>query len=286
MPRALVNGLEIEYESFGEPAATPLLLVMGLSYQMIEWDDELCALIADRGFRVTRFDNRDFGLSSKLDQLGSPDLMGLLAHTAAPPYTLDDMAGDAVGVLDAMGVGAAHIVGASMGGMIAQLIAINHPERVPSLTSIMATVGGPNVVQAEPAVGAILLAPPGATREERVEHSFNTRRIIFGTGMPFDAERARQKAERAVDRSFSPEGSLRQLAAILVAPDRSPALAKLTIPTLVIHGENDPLVPPENGRQSAAALPAARVMMIPGMGHALPQQVWPQVVDAIATVAS
>lgn len=286
MPRAHVNGLEIEYESFGDPSATPLLLVMGLSYQMIEWDDALCTLIAERGFRVTRFDNRDIGLSSKLDQLGPPDVMGLLAHTSDPPYTLDDMADDAVGVLDAMGVGAAHIVGASMGGMIAQLIAINHPERVLSLTSMMSTVGGPNVVQAEPAVSALLIAPPGATREERVERSLGNRRVIYGTGMPFDAERARQKAERAVDRSFSPVGSLRQLAATLAAPDRSAALGKLTIPTLVIHGDNDPLVPPDNGRQTAAALPNARLIMIPGLGHALPEQVWPLVVEAIAAVAS
>jgi pimeloyl-ACP methyl ester carboxylesterase len=286
VPRAHVNGLEIEYESFGEPAATPLLLVMGLSYQMIEWDDALCTRIAERGFRVTRFDNRDSGLSSKLDDLGPPDLGGLLSHTADPPYTLDDMAGDAVGVLDALGVGTAHIVGASMGGMIAQLIAINHPERALSLTSIMSTAGGPHVIQAEPAVNAMLLAPPGTTREERVEQSLSNRRLIFGTGMPFDAERARQKAERAVDRAFSPEGTARQLAAIIAAPDRSAGLGRLTIPTLVIHGDHDPLVPPENGRQTAAALPNARLIMIPGMGHALPEQVWPEVVDAIATVAS
>jgi pimeloyl-ACP methyl ester carboxylesterase len=286
MPRARVNGLDIEYDSFGDPAATPLLLVMGLTYQMIEWDDALCTLIAARGFRVTRFDNRDSGLSSKLDQLGPPDLMGLLAHTAEPPYTLDEMAGDAVGVLDALGVSAAHVVGASMGGMIAQLIAITYPARVLSLTSIMSTVGGPNAVQAEPAVSAILMAPPGRTREERVEQSFSNRRLIYGTGMPFDADRARQKAERAVDRSFSPDGGLRQLAAIIAAPERTAALGRLSVPTLVIHGESDPLVPPENGRQTAAALRNARLIMIPGMGHALPEEVWPQVVDAIAAVAS
>jgi pimeloyl-ACP methyl ester carboxylesterase len=286
MPRARVNGLDIEYDSFGDPAATPLLLVMGLTYQMIEWDDALCTLIAARGFRVTRFDNRDSGLSSKLDQLGPPDLMGLLAHTAEPPYTLDEMAGDAVGVLDALGVSAAHVVGASMGGMIAQLIAITYPARVLSLTSIMSTVGGPNAVQAEPAVSAIFMAPPGRTREERVEQSFSNRRLIYGTGMPFDADRARQKAERAVDRSFSPDGGLRQLAAIIAAPERTAALGRLSVPTLVIHGESDPLVPPENGRQTAAALRNARLIMIPGMGHALPEEVWPQVVDAIAAVAS
>src|ERR1700683_4552247 len=150
---------------------------MGLSYQMIEWDDDLCALIAGRGFRVTRFDNRDVGLSAKLEALGTPDLMAMLAGNAGPPYSLDDMAEDSVGVLDAVGVGAAHIVGASMGGMIAQLIAINHPERDLSVTSMMSTVGGPNVVPAEPVVGAALLTPPGWTREEQVEHSLANRRL-------------------------------------------------------------------------------------------------------------
>jgi len=284
--RAQVNSLELEYESFGDPEATPLLLVMGLSYQMIEWDDGLCTLIGDRGFWVTRFDNRDVGLSTKLDALGAPDLMAMLAGAAAPPYSLDDMADDAVGILDALGIAAAHLVGVSMGGMIAQLIAIQHPERVLSLTSIMSTVGGPNVVQAEPAVAAALLAPPGRTREERVEHSLANRRLIFGSGMPFDEDRARRKAERAVDRCFYPDGGLRQIAAIFAAPDRTAALGGLTMPTLVIHGDHDPLVPPDNGRQTAAALRGARLIMVPGMGHALPEQVWPQLVDAIAEVAA
>ena len=286
MARAHVNSLQLEYESFGDPAATPLLLLMGLSYQMIEWDDDLCALIADRGFWVTRFDNRDVGLSTKLETLGTPDLKTMLAGTATPPYSLDDMADDAVGILETLGVGAAHVVGVSMGGMIAQLIAIHHQERVLSLTSIMSTVGGPNVVQAEPSVGAALLAPPGRTRKERVEQSLANRRLIFGTGMPFDEDRARRKAERAVDRCFYPDGVRRQIAAIFAAPDRTAALGELTTPTLVIHGENDPLVPPANGRQTEAALPGARLIMVPGMGHALPEQVWPQLVDAIKAVAA
>jgi pimeloyl-ACP methyl ester carboxylesterase len=287
MPRAtLPNGLELEYESFGDPARPPLLLVMGLSYQMIEWDDALCALIADRGFWVTRFDNRDIGLSSKLDELGPPNLLAVMSRTAAPPYTLEDMAADSVALLDALGIEAAHVVGVSMGGMIAQLIAIGHPERVLSLTSIMSTVGGPNVVQPRPALSAALVAPPGRTRKERVEHSLENRRLIFGTVMPFDEDRARVKAERAVDRCFSPDGAARQLAAVIAAPDRTAALGLLTMPTLVIHGDEDPLVPPGNGRQTAAALPGTRLIMIPGMGHALPEQVWPQVVDAISDVAS
>ena len=285
MPRAAVNGLELEYDSFGDPASTPLLLVMGLSYQMIEWDDAVCQMIADRGFWVTRFDNRDVGLSSKLDQLGVPDLLGAMTGTAPPPYTLDDMAGDAVALLDVLGVSAAHIVGVSMGGMIAQLIAINHPERVLSLTSIMSTVGGPDVVQAQPDLIAALLVPPGPTRQERVEHSLAVRRLINGADVPFDEVQARRKAERAVDRCFHPDGGLRQIVAILAAPDRAPALGRLTIPTLVIHGEEDPLVPPDNGRQTAAALPDARLIMIADMGHNLPERVWPHVVDAIVALS-
>jgi pimeloyl-ACP methyl ester carboxylesterase len=286
MPRAQVNSLELEYDSFGDPASSPMLLVMGLSYQMIEWDDAVCQMIADRGFWVTRFDNRDVGLSSKLDHLGIPDLLAAMTGTAPPLYTLDDMAGDAVGLLDVLGVSAAHIVGVSMGGMIAQLIAINHPGRVLSLTSIMSTVGGPNVVQAQPELTAALLVPPGRTRPERVEHSLTVRRLINGAGVPYDEGRARRKAERAVDRCFHPDGGLRQIAAILAAPDRAPALGRLTIPTLVIHGEEDPLVPPDNGRQTAAALPNARLIMIPGMGHNLPERVWSDVVDAIVALAS
>jgi pimeloyl-ACP methyl ester carboxylesterase len=287
MPRVtLPNGLELEYQSFGDRARPPLLLVMGLSYQMIEWDDALCTLIADRGFWVTRFDNRDIGLSTKLDEIGPPDLLAVMSGTAAPPYTLEEMAEDSVALLDALGIEAAHIVGVSMGGMIAQLITIGHPGRVLSLTSIMSTVGGPNVVQPQPALSAALVAPPGQTRAERVEHSVDNRRLIFGAVIPFDEDRARTKAERAVDRCFSPDGAARQLAAIIAAPDRTAALGLLTMPTVVIHGDEDPLIPPGNGRQTAAAIPGARLIMIPGMGHALPEQVWRQVVDAISEVAS
>jgi pimeloyl-ACP methyl ester carboxylesterase len=268
-----------------------MLLVMGLSYQMIEWDEAVCNQLAERGFWVTRYDNRDVGLSSKLDELGAPDLFGVLGGTAPAPYTLDDMAADGVGLLDALGIERAHIVGVSMGGMIAQLIAINHPHRVLSLTSIMSTTGGPEVVQAEPEITAALLRPLPYTREERVADSVAMRRLINGRDrngrdLPFDEAENRQRAAAAVDRCYHPDGFVRQLAAILVAPDRSAALSRLTVPTLVIHGEQDPLVPPENGRRTAAALPDPRVMMIPAMGHNLPRRVWPEVVDAIAEVAS
>ncbi|HSP65359.1 MAG TPA: alpha/beta hydrolase, partial [Candidatus Deferrimicrobium sp.] len=286
MPRARVGDLELEYETFGDPSGTPLLLVMGLAYQMIEWDERVCRALAERGFWVIRFDNRDVGLSTKMDELGNADLTTALAGRPALQYTLDDMAGDAAGLLDVLGVRAAHVVGASMGGMIAQLLAINHPDRVLSLTSIMSTVGGPEVVQADDAVLRELLAPPGQTREERIEHSVAVRRLINGRGLPFDEDDARRRAARAVDRNHCPDGALRQLMAIVTAPDRAPALRRLGIPTLVIHGENDPLVPVENGRQTAAALPGARVMILPAMGHHLPERVWAEVLDALVEVTS
>ena len=284
MPRAQSNGVELEYDTFGDPTGSPLLLVMGLAYQMIEWDERVCRLLADRGFWVIRFDNRDVGLSTRMDELGLPDLLAALAGSPVALYTLDDMAEDSVGLLDALGVPAAHVVGASMGGMIAQLIAINHPERVLSLTSIMSTVGGPAVVQPDTEVQLALLTPPGPTRQERIEHSVSLRRLINGKDLPFDEDDARRRATRAHDRSFHPDGAMRQAIAIAAAPDRAPALRLLQMPTLVIHGEDDPLVPAGNGRQTAAALPGARLLMLPGMGHNLPERVWPEVLDALVEV--
>jgi pimeloyl-ACP methyl ester carboxylesterase len=286
MPRARVRDLDIEYETFGQRSDRALLLVMGLAYQMIEWDDQVCRLLAARGFWVIRFDNRDVGLSSKLDGAGAPDAAAVGLSNPSPSYALDDMADDAVGLLDVLGIASAHVVGISMGGMIAQLMAINHTERVLSLTSIMSTVGGPGVVQPDPEVLRAMLTPPGTSRDERIEHSLAIRRLINGRGMPFDEERGRRRATLAVDRSFHLDGALRQTMAIVVAPDRTPALRKLTTPTVVIHGEEDTLVPPDNGRQTAAAIPGARLLMIPGMGHYLPEPVWPRIIDAVVDVAA
>jgi pimeloyl-ACP methyl ester carboxylesterase len=286
MPRAHVRALDIEYDTFGQRSDPALLLVMGLAYQMIEWEAEVCRLLAARGFWVIRFDNRDVGLSSKLDASGPPDVLGGMLGNAKPSYTLDDMAEDAIGLLDVLGVPAAHVVGISMGGMIAQLMAINHGGRVLSLTSIMSTVGGPGVVQPNPDVLIAMLTPPGPNRQERIERSLVLRRLINGRGVPFNEERGRRMATLAVDRSFYLDGAMRQMMAIVAAPDRTAALHRLAMPTLVIQGEADPLVPAENGRRTAAAIPGARLMMIPGMGHNLPERVWADVIDAIAQLAA
>jgi pimeloyl-ACP methyl ester carboxylesterase len=272
--------MELEYDTFGDRAAPPLLLVMGWATQMIAWDEEFCETLAGRGFHVIRFDNRDIGLSTKLDHLGLPDLGALVARERQPPYTLDDMASDAAGLLDALGVRAAHVVGASMGGYIAQLLAIRHSDRVLSLTSIMSGLGGADDVQATPEVTAALMSTPPADREGLIEYGVMTSRLV-GSPVYFDEARARRARTRAVDRSVYPPGVLRQLGAIITAPSRREALGSLRIPALVIHGEADPLVPLENGRRTAAAIPGSKLVILPQMGHDLPPQLWPQIIDSI-----
>jgi pimeloyl-ACP methyl ester carboxylesterase len=277
--------MELEYDTFGDPAAVPLLLVMGWATQMIAWDEEFCETLAGRGFHVIRFDNRDIGLSTKLDHLGLPDLGDLVARERQPPYTLADMAADAAGLLDALGVRAAHVVGISMGGYIAQLLAIRHTDRVLSLTSIMSGLGGVDDVPASPEVTAALLSPPPEDREGLIEYGVMTSRLI-GSPDYFDEARARIVRTRAVDRSVHAAGVLRQLGAIIAAPSRRESLGRLRIPALVIHGDADPLVPIENGRRTAAAIPGSRLVVLPGMGHELPPQLWPQIIDAIAENAA
>ncbi|HEY7201125.1 MAG TPA: alpha/beta hydrolase [Candidatus Dormibacteraeota bacterium] len=284
MPRVTANGLELEYDTFGAPDAAPLLLIMGLGAQMISWDEDFCAMLADRGFHVTRFDNRDVGLSTKLDHLGVPDLSQVLGG-AEPPYRLEDLAADAVGVLDALGIPAAHIVGASMGGFIAQVIAIRHPERVLSLTSIMSAPGGMrDNVPSTPEATEALLKPPPADREGLIEHGVWVSGRISGPAH-FDPEEARRKRARAVDRSVSTAGTARQLAAVAASPSRMAELGGVRVPALVVHGEADPLVPVENGRRTAEAIPGARLLLIPTMGHDLPRPCWPEIVAAIGETA-
>ena len=271
MPRADSNGIELEYETFGERGGAPLLLIGGLGTQMISWDEEFCELLAGRGFWVIRYDNRDAGLSTWMDGGGE--------------YGLDDMAGDSAGLLDALGVRAAHVVGASMGGFIAQLVALNHPDRVLTLTSIMSGPNGEDQVQPTAEATAVLLAPAPNTREERIALGVWAKQKLLGPADPFDAEYERRRVTLAVDRAYHPAGFVRQLQAITAAPSRLPRLGSIGIPVLVIHGDADILVPVENGRRVAAAIPGSRLLEIEGMGHDLPRRVWRQVVDAIAQLA-
>ncbi len=291
MPNVTANGIQIEYDTFGDSSAPPLLLIMGLGAQMILWDEEFCEQLAAKGHYVIRFDNRDIGLSTKIDEAGVPDIMQAMGAMASgaeieSPYTLDDMADDAAGLLDALGIDKAHVCGASMGGMIAQTIAIRHPDRVSSLTSIMSTTGDRNLPQAEPDAMAVLLTPAPTEREAAIEHSMNIWRTIGSSGFPLDEERTRNRATLSFDRCFHPEGMARQLVAILAHGDRTPALGSVTAPTLVIHGVTDPLVPVECGRATAKAVPGADLLEIEGMGHDMPVGAWPQIVDAISAHVS
>jgi len=289
MPRASANGIEIEYEAFGRASARPLLLTMGLGAQMVLWDEELCEDLAARGHYVIRYDNRDVGLSTKFEECGTPDLMSLMLRRAdapAPPYTLDDMADDAAGLLDALGLESAHVCGASMGGMIVQTLALRHRDRVRSMTSIMSTTGNPELPAANPAVTARLLMEPARSREEAIERTVETFKVIGSPGFEFDEIGVRRKASISYDRCFLPSGQVRQLAAILRQPNRVPALRTLRMPVLVVHGEADPLVPVEGGVDTASAIPGAELMLVPGMGHDMPRAVQPDLVERITALTA
>ncbi|GAC1644688.1 MAG: alpha/beta hydrolase [Candidatus Dormibacteraceae bacterium] len=285
MARAKSNGIELEYETFGASGDRPLLLIAGLGSQMISWDDDFCTQLAGRGFHVIRFDNRDNGLSTRMEEAGFPDMAAALSGNPRPAYQLDDLADDAVGLLDFLGLEAAHVVGASMGGFIAQLVAINHPDRVLSLTSIMSGPGGGDDVAPKPEGAAVLLVMPQTEREERVKQALWIRQTLMGSRDPFDEAYELARVSRLVDRSYYPIGTGRQLVAILAAKSRLERLKNLDVPTLVIHGDDDVLVPVENGRLVAEAVPGARYIEIEGMGHVVPRRVWPQVLDAIDAIA-
>lgn len=285
MPNVRANGISIEYDEFGGRDATPLLLIMGLGGQMVMWHEMLCNRIVDRGFRVIRYDNRDVGLSTKFQE-ACPNPAQLVAEvfqgkSVKPPYTLDDMAGDAAGLLEGLGVPSAHVVGASMGGMIAQLLAIRYPERVRTLTSIMSTTGNPSLPQPEPEALAILMQPPPAGREAAIEQGMRTWRVLHGPGFDFDEDRIRQLVELSYDRDPDPAGSARQLLAIMTAPSRKEALGSVSVPALVIHGDADPLVPIAAGHDTAEAIPGAEMLVIEGMGHEMPEGAWPRLIDAV-----
>lgn len=281
--RAQVGDIEIAYETFGDPADTPVLLVMGLATQMIGWPDDFCRALVERELFVVRFDNRDIGLSTHLHDAGAPDIMAVFGGDASSvPYALTDLADDTVGLLDALGLDSAHVVGASMGGMIAQLVAIRYPKRVRSLTSIMSTTGNPTVgAPAEAAMG-VLLAPPATDRESAIQRAVDTYRVIGSPGFEFDETGLRDRAGLSFDRAYDPAGVARQLAAILTTHDRTADLGEVSVPTLVVHGSHDTLVDVSGGRATAAAIPGSDLLVVDGMGHDLPREMWPEILDRIS----
>jgi pimeloyl-ACP methyl ester carboxylesterase len=283
MPSASGNGITIDYETAGNPGHPPLLLIMGLGGQLIAWDDDFVDALVAKGFYVVRFDNRDVGRSTWFDSAGLPDLMAAVMGQPKAAYLLSDMANDTAGLLDALSIESAHVLGISMGGMIAQSLAIQHPARLRTLISIMSTTGNRAVGQPHPEAMAALMAPPPGSRQEAVELALKSWRVIGSPGYPFHEDRIAARAAAAYDRALHPEGVARQLVGILASPDRTPKLRSLDVPTLVVHGESDPLVDPSGGDATAAAVPGASLWTIPGMGHDLPPELFGELTDRIAS---
>ena len=284
--RAPANGIELAFETFGDPTDPALLLVMGLGMQLIHWDVELCDRLARRGFHVIRFDNRDAGLSTQV-RAPAPSLIRAVSRVRfQAPYLLDDMAADAFGLLDHLSIERAHVVGASMGGMVAQTMAIRRPERVLSLASIMSNTGDRRSGLPRLRVWSVLIRRAPRDRAGYVEHFVRIFRMIGSKGFPTEDERVRELAGVSYDRGHHPAGTGRQLAAIVASGDRSGRLRELRVPTVVIHGADDPLVPFSGGRATARVVPGAKLIAIPGLGHDLPRQVWPRVIDAVVENAA
>jgi pimeloyl-ACP methyl ester carboxylesterase len=280
MPTAHVNGIDVEYLTEGEPDDTALLLVMGLGAQLTAWPQGFVDLLCERGFFVIRYDNRDCGLSTKFE--GTPDFVALFGGDgSSAPYRVEDMADDGAALLRDIGATKTHVVGASMGGMITQALVINHPDLFASACSVMSTTGDQAVgAPTGEAMGA-LMRPPATSRQEYIDSSVEGSLVIGSPGYPTDETVLRERAGAAYDRSYCPEGTARQLAAILASPDRTEGLRGVRIPFLVIHGEDDPLVTVSGGRATAAAVAGSRLITVPGMGHDLPEALWGPVSDAI-----
>jgi len=293
MKTLTANGITLAYDTFGDDRAETILLIAGLGTQMIRWTTPFCDSLAARGYRVIRFDNRDAGGSTHFSDHPVPDFGALATALMAGrrpdvPYTLHDMASDTIGLLDAFAIDRAHLVGRSMGGMIAQVVASTCPERVLSLTSIMSSTGNPQLPSAAPDVMALLTRPapgPRTDPEGYLDHALTFARRITGSGYPFDGAAHRALLLEEVQRAYDPAGFARQIAAIAVTGDRRSALATIAVPTLVIHGADDPLIPAACGADTAAAIPGAEFMLIDGMGHDLPPALEPRVADAIDRTA-
>jgi pimeloyl-ACP methyl ester carboxylesterase len=289
MARVKANGIEIEYDSHGNPADPAVVLIMGFSGQMIMWPMSFVEGLVKKGFRVIRFDNRDVGLTTHMDHLGPADMGAAMAAAATgrrpanAPYLLDDMAKDVVGLLDALGIKAAHIVGASMGGMIAQLVAVNHPEHTLSMTSIMSTTGRPGLTQARPEIMAVLVTPPRSdSKEDRAAAFKNTFRTIGSPGFPATDAELDALANGMVNRGpYNPAGIARQMVAIMASEPRHEKLAKVKAPSLVVHGKDDPLVPLDGGEDTARSIPNSELIVVPGMAHDFTEALMPQFIEHV-----
>jgi pimeloyl-ACP methyl ester carboxylesterase len=276
------RGVTLCYETFGDPDDTPILLIMGLATQMIAWHEDFCSELAERGFYVVRFDNRDIGRSTHFD-FRPPTIAEMLRRRlGSEQYTLSDMAEDAVGLLRELGIAPAHVVGVSMGGMIAQVMAAEHPEVVRSLTSMMSTTGSRRHGQPALSVYRYLLRPPPRDRDGYIQRSAEVFGLVGSTGFPRDEQYIRERAGRSYDRGFDVSAGGRQLGAIVASGDRTKMLGRIKAPTLVIHGTVDKMIRPSGGRATAKAIGGARLEMIEGMGHDLPRGAWPEIIDSIS----
>ncbi len=288
MPQVRANGIDIEYESIGRDGDPAILLINGFSTQLVGWPDSLFRGLAAEGFRVVRFDNRDIGKSTHLAELGVPDLGAMIATRNAggwptAPYALDDMAADAAGLLDALGINRAHVAGSSMGGMIAQLVALNHPEKAKSLVSIFSTTGRPDLPPGKPGAFKAIMTPPASFgRKDRIARWIAVAHVIGSPGFPASEAELRETAARGVDYApYDPLGITRQMAAVLAARPRNDRLKALKIPALVIHGRDDPLIDVSGGEDTARSIPGAELLIVPGMGHDFRESVVPVYLKAI-----
>ena len=286
MAQANVNGIQIEYETFGNLSSPSVLLIMGLAGQLIHWQKEFCIKLADQGYHVIRYDNRDSGLSTKFNEVGLPEAMEkigalFMGETVPVPYSIEDMANDAAGLLDFLDIKQAHICGMSMGGFIAQTFAINNSDRILSLTSIYSSPGNREEFQPTQKVMEFMLKPTPEERNAYIEYTMKYFKLISGTGLPFDEDFHRNLAAQSYDRSFCPEGVARQYLAIMTQKDRASYLKKLAIPALIVHGDDDPVIPLAGGKATVDAIPNAEMKIIKGMGHAIPnlEAYWSDILD-------